>query len=75
MRIFVTDAEQQAHNDKLIDLCYHVAVKVCANAEGLGGIIDWDLPSDAQFRQIVRKARANAYRATAPQPRVPDDQK
>lgn len=62
------EREASAHNDKLIDLCYRMAVRVCRRAEGFDpaeSFIDWDLPSNEEFRAMVRKARGESYRQRA----------
>lgn len=63
----LTPEDREEHNNKLIDLCFDEAVKVCRRAEGFesGGFIDWDLPTHAQFRTRVRQAREHAYRKEA----------
>lgn len=56
-------AKATEHNDKLIDIAYAEAVKVCAIAEGFAhGDHDWSLPSREEFRRIVRAARTEHYR-------------
>lgn len=53
----------QEHNDRLIDLCYAEAIKVCEEAEfGDARPHDWELPSREEFRRRVRAARQNLYR-------------
>ena len=58
--------DQEAHNNKLMDLCYRRAVRICMRAEfGHDGMCDWSLPSEAEFRRQIREKRAEHYRAEA----------